>query len=59
MLNSTDEMDCTADHISPELSARHVPRIDRHTLPVAYRFGLKRTKPPEVVVMCTLGAALG
>ena len=31
----------------------------RRTFPVAYRFGLKRTDPPEVVVMCTFGAELG
>ena len=31
----------------------------RRAFPVAYRFGLKRTDPPEVVVMCTFGAELG
>ena len=28
-----DCTDCTADHCSPECSARHVPRIERHTSP--------------------------
>jgi len=59
MLMSTEETDCTADHISPEFYARQVPRMERQTFPVAYRFGLKRTDPPEVVVMCTFGAELG
>ena len=59
MLKSTDWTDWTADHCSPECSARHVPRMDRQTLPCAYRFGLKRTCPPEVVVMRTLGAEFG
>jgi hypothetical protein len=33
----------------------HVPSSDRHTLPSAYRLGLKRAWPPPVVMNCTFG----
>jgi len=37
----------------------HVFRMDRHTLPSAYRLGPKRTDPPPVVMNRTLGGTLG
>lgn len=33
----------------------HVPRRERHTLPLAYRFGLWRTVPWAVVIILTSG----
>ena len=41
MESSTDWTDCTADHCSPECSARHVPRMERQTLPVALQIGVE------------------
>ena len=55
MLRSTDASDCVGDHDGPA----HVPRIDRQTLPLAYKFGLKPTVPRPVVASSTLGQSHG
>ena len=46
-------------HGCPLAPPRHVPSRDRHTFPLLYRFGLKRTVPWPVVSRLTLGGADG
>lgn len=41
----TDSRPCADDHSSPDASPGQVPRMDRHTLPCAYIFGLNRQRP--------------
>jgi len=36
-----------------------VPRIDRHTFPFAYKFGLNLTVPPPVVIKLDLMTEAG
>ena len=45
-------------HSSPRVPC-HVFSSDRHTLPSAYRLGLKRTRLPPVVWMSTCGGLVG
>lgn len=55
MLINMAEMVDAGDQAGPV----HVPRIDKHTLPSRYRFGLKRTVPPPVVISLTIGGLIG
>mmetsp|Transcript_13397 Transcript_13397/g.57084 ORF Transcript_13397/g.57084 Transcript_13397/m.57084 type:complete len:341 (+) Transcript_13397:381-1403(+) len=45
-------------HVSP-FAPDHVPNNDKHTLPSLYRFGLRRARPPPVVLNRTFGAHAG
>ena len=54
-MSSWFRLDTVAFHGSPA----HVPSSDRHTLPLLYKFGLKRTVIFPVVRKCMWGGRCG